>query len=102
MTEAELVAEIKSPQRLLLDEAMTGRKRIEIAHFPIGQVNVDAQIVIVGLTPGKTQMGNALNEARRCLRDGRTKADTLAAVKVIASFSGSMRAPSSRCWTASA
>src|ERR1700720_1628781 len=72
---------------------MAGRKRIEIGYFPVGRVNVDAQIVIVGLTPGRQQMRNALIEARRCLRAGRGEADTLAAVKTLASFSGPMRAP---------
>jgi hypothetical protein len=91
MTEAELAAEIEKPQRLLLDHAMAGKRHIEIAYFPVGQVNVDAQVVIVGLTPGRTQMRNALIEARRCLRAGRSEADTLASVKVVAAFSGSMR-----------
>jgi hypothetical protein len=41
---------------------------------PLDHVNVDAHIVIVGLTPGRQQMRNALVEARRCLRAGRTEA----------------------------
>jgi hypothetical protein len=92
MTDTELAAEIERPQRLLLGGVMAGRKRIEIAYFPVGEVNVDAHIVIVGLTPGRQQMRNALIEARRCLRAGSSEADTLAAVKVCASFSGPMRA----------
>jgi hypothetical protein len=92
MTEAELAAEIERPQRLLLGGAMAGRKRIEIAYAPFDHVNIDARIVVVGLTPGRQQMRNALMEARRCLRAGRTEADALAAAKVFASFSGPMRA----------
>jgi hypothetical protein len=92
MTEAELAAEIERPQRLLLDDAMASRKHIEIAYFPVGHVNVDARVVIVGLTPGRQQMRNALIEARRCLLAGCNEVDTLAAVKVFASFSGPMRA----------
>jgi hypothetical protein len=91
MTEAELEAEIKRPRRLLLDHATVGKRHIEIAYFPVGHVNVDARVVIVGLTPGRTQMRNALKEAHRCLRAGCSEVDTLAAVKVFASFSGSMR-----------
>jgi hypothetical protein len=91
MTEAELEAQIKRPRRLLLDTDMAGKRHIEIAYFPVGPVNVDAQVVIVGLTPGRTQMRNALKEARRCLRARCSEVDTLAAVKVVASFSGPMR-----------
>jgi hypothetical protein len=91
MTEAELAAEIERPRRLLLDHAMAGKRHIEIAYFPLGQVNVDAQVVLVGLTPGRVQMANAWFEARRCLRARRSKVDTLASVKVFAAFSGPMR-----------
>jgi hypothetical protein len=92
MTEAELAAEIERPQRLLLSGGMAGGKRIDIAYAPLDHVNVDARIVVVGLTPGRQQMRNALMEARRCLRAGRSEADALAAAKVFASFSGPMRA----------
>jgi hypothetical protein len=92
MTEAELAAEIERPQRLLLGGGTIGRKRIEIAYAPVDHVNVDARIVVVGLTPGRQQMRNALLEARRCLRAGHSEADALAAAKVFASFSGPMRA----------
>lgn len=89
MTEAKLEAEINRPRRLLLGTDMTrGGKRIDVAYFPAEPLNLDARIVIVGLTPGQTQMRKALNEARRCLRDGLSQRDTLAAVKVFASFSG--------------
>lgn len=92
MSEAELLAEIERPQRLLLDGGMAGGKRIEIAYAPLDHVNTDARIVVVGLTPGRQQMRNAFMEARRCLRAGRSEADALAAAKVLASFSGPMRA----------
>jgi hypothetical protein len=91
MTEPELAAEIERPHRLLLQAAMVGHQHIEIAYFPVGPVNVEAQVVIVGLTPGRQQWRNALIEARRCLRAGHSEAETLAAVKVFASFSGPMR-----------
>lgn len=91
MTETELAAEIEQPQRLLMEDAMVGRQHIEIAYFPVGPVNVEAQVVIVGLTPGKQQWRNASIEARRCLRAGHSETETLAAVKTFASFSGPMR-----------
>lgn len=92
MTETELASEIEQPQRLRLDGVMAGRRRIEIAYFPVGPVNVDARIAIVGLTPGRQQMRNAWIEARRCLRAGCSELDTLASVKAVAAFSGPMRA----------
>src|ERR1700681_4763464 len=92
MTEAQLASEIERTRRLLLGTGMAGGKSIDIAYFPVGHVNVDAQVVVVGLTPGRQQMRNALMEARRCLRAGRSEADALAAAKVFASFSGPMRA----------
>lgn len=92
MTEAELASEIRQPQQLRLDEAMIGCKHIEIAYFPCPPVKVDARIAIVGLTPGRQQMRNALVEARRCLRAGLSESDTLKSVETFASFSGPMRA----------
>lgn len=91
MTDAELAAEIQRPQKLLLNDAVVGHHHLEIAYFPVGRVNVDARLVIVGLTPGRQQMRNAYMEARRCLRVGLGEAATLAAVNGFASFSGSMR-----------
>ncbi|KQQ44619.1 hypothetical protein ASF58_20830 [Methylobacterium sp. Leaf125] len=48
-------------------------------------------VVIVGLTPGRQQMGNALIPARRSLLNGRTEAEAAEDAKVFASFSGPMR-----------
>lgn len=91
MTDAELAAEIERPQRLLLHRAMVGHRSIEIAYFPSRPVNVDAEIVVVGLTPGRVQMRNAWIEARRCLQAGYSQAETLSSVVSIAAFSGTMR-----------
>jgi hypothetical protein len=101
MTEAQLASEIERPRRLLLGTGMAGGKRIDIAYAPLDHVNVDARIVVVGLTPGRQQMRNALMEARRCLRARRSDGDALAAAKVFASFSGRCAPTSSQCWTAS-
>jgi hypothetical protein len=101
MTEAQLASEIERPRRLLLATGMAGGKRIDIAYAPLDHVNVDARIVIVGLTPGRQQMRNALMEARRCLR-------AAAAIRTPKPLSGRLppsparcAPPSSRCWTAS-
>lgn len=68
-----------------------GGKRIDVAYAPFDYVNPDARVVIVGITPGRQQMANALLECWRQLRSGAAPAQALAAAKVHASFSGPMR-----------
>jgi hypothetical protein len=91
MTEPELRIEIEQPRKLLIASDHSGTPKIDIAYAPFDHVNADAEIVIVGLTPGRQQMRNALIEARRCLRLGADDKTTLGAAKVFASFSGPMR-----------
>lgn len=88
---ADLEAEIKNPHRLLLSSGMVGRKRIDVAYAPFDHVNPQARIVIVGLTPGRQQMGNALREARRVLQAGGSHDEAMTKAKYFASFSGPMR-----------
>jgi hypothetical protein len=91
MNDAEFAVEIKQPERLLIDSGFYSGKRIEVVYAPFDHVNNDAEIVIVGLTPGRQQMCNALNEARRCLQKGCSDGNAMSAAKVFASFSGPMR-----------
>lgn len=91
LSDDALETEIRQPQRLLLDSRLQGGKRIDVAYAPFEHVTPGARIVLVGLTPGRQQMGNALREARRALRQGLSAPDALAAAKVFASFSGPMR-----------
>lgn len=90
-TPAELEAEIADPRHLLLVSGAAGGRRIDVAYAPFEHLNADARIVIVGLTPGRQQMGNALRELRRALVAGASPDDALAAAKIHASFSGPMR-----------
>ena len=83
--------EILSPSRLLLGEAKASNRSISIAFAPFDHLNRDADLVIVGLTPGKTQMRAALLEARRLLRLGVAIEDVAPAVKAHASFAGPLR-----------
>lgn len=92
MSPAELEQEIAAPRALLLDSTVRGSKRFDVAYAPFEHVNTKARIVIVGLTPGRQQMRNALTEEARQLRRGASVAEALAAAKVHASFSGPMRA----------
>lgn len=91
MSPAELEREIEQPSKLLMQQAQHGRSRIDVAYAPFDHVNSDARIVIVGITPGRQQMGNALRECYEHLRAGAAPQEALAAAKVFASFSGPMR-----------
>lgn len=91
LSDDALETEIRQPHHLLLDSCLHGGKRIDVVYAPFEHVTPGARIVLVGLTPGRQQMGNALREARRALRRGLSEAEALAAAKVFASFSGPMR-----------
>ncbi|WP_298425189.1 hypothetical protein [Rhodoblastus sp.] len=91
MGETDLLAEIACPQKLLIAGDHNGARALDVAYAPFDHVNLNADIVIVGLTPGRQQMRNALLEARRCLKSGFTDEAAKSAAKVFASFSGPMR-----------
>lgn len=91
LTEAELDRELADPQHLRLAHANHRGRELTVAYAPFDHVNADAEVVIVGITPGRQQARNALLEARRRLLAGESEAAALAAAKTYASFSGSMR-----------
>lgn len=65
--------------------------KVEVCYAPFEHINPAARVVIVGITPGKTQMLNAIKEARRQLDKGATPAEALKAAKQTGAFSGAMR-----------
>ena len=79
------------------DPTLGGRLRIReegrltVSYAPVDHVAMDARVVFVGITPGAQQATNALIAARSSILAGRSDAETLAAAKVFASFSGPMR-----------
>jgi hypothetical protein len=91
MTRADLDREIERPDRLVVATSALGRKNIEVAYAPFDHVNREADIVIVGITPGRQQMRNALLEAHRILTSAGSDDEAMAGAKVFASFSGPMR-----------
>jgi hypothetical protein len=91
MTRADLDREIERPDRLVVAASALGRKNIAVAYAPFDHVNREADIVIVGITPGRQQMRNALLEAHRILKSGGSDDEAMAGPKVFASFSGPMR-----------
>lgn len=79
-------------ESLTMATEIVGSKRLQLMYAPFDHVNPEAKIVIVGLTPGARQAGDALTVARRELIQGAATAEALAKAKVFASFAGPMRA----------
>jgi hypothetical protein len=90
-TEAELRREIEQPAQLQINVETFRGKTIQIAYAPFDYVNGAAKVVIVGLTPGRQQMTNALVAAWRRLSAGAGEEEAKREAKVFASFSGPMR-----------
>lgn len=64
---------------------------IEVCYAPFEYINPQARVVIVGITPGRTQMLNALREARKQIDQGSDPLTTIIAAKQTGAFSGAMR-----------
>lgn len=64
---------------------------LEVCYAPFEFINPVAKVVIVGITPGRTQMLNTLKEARRQLDRGADNLTAMIAAKRTGAFSGSMR-----------
>jgi hypothetical protein len=62
-------------------------------YAPFDHVNANAELVLIGITPGGTQMNRALSAASQALRQGKAVEAAVADVKREGSFSGSMRKP---------
>lgn len=75
------------PKSLLIDAVGD----LSIYYVPFDYINQDAKIVIVGITPGFTQLKNALIAAQINIKAGKSIEETLIDIKKKASFSGAMR-----------
>lgn len=64
---------------------------LTICYAPFEYINTSARVVVVGITPGRTQMVNAIKEARRQLDCGANEETVLRAAKHTGAFSGAMR-----------
>lgn len=64
---------------------------LAIYYAPFDQVNARAKLVLVGVTPGWTQMQLAYRTAAERLRAGDDATNAMAAAKQAASFAGAMR-----------
>src|SRR5690242_13492735 len=70
--------------RLLMDESGD----VKIYYAPFEYLNPTARVVLVGITPGPTQMENANNEARRAFLAGMAPSEVLRSAKSVGGFSG--------------
>lgn len=77
------VAPGRDPRLLLDDDG-----RVSVYYAPFEYLNPNAKVVIVGITPGPTQMSNALGEAGRQLASGRSAEQALRTAKEYGAFSG--------------
>jgi hypothetical protein len=64
---------------------------ISVYYAPFDLINSKARVVLVGITPGRTQAVNALLEAQRQLKLGSTPEVAIQMAKNTGSFSGGMR-----------
>lgn len=86
------VAELKGASTLFEKLALAEQGGMRVCYAPFEYVNRSARVVIVGITPGQTQMLNSLREAKRLLDRGLHGESVLKAAKSTGAFSGPMRA----------
>lgn len=76
----------------LFDKLTIAREgRLQVCYAPFEYVNPRARLLIVGITPGRTQMLSAVREARRLIDLGATDEEVLIGAKRTGAFSGPMR-----------
>src|ERR1700687_3328250 len=95
VTEADL-SELIEKDGILKDTffALVGpveEDRFACFYSPFDWVNDSADIVLIGITPGKRQAIDSLITLRSALKSGKPVADAAARAKHVASFNGEMR-----------
>ena len=85
------LAELKGSPTLNAKLQLALDGNIEVCYAPLEYINRQARVVIVGITPGRTQWLNALAEVRRQLDSGADIQSVLKAAKTFGAFSGTMR-----------
>lgn len=77
------------PNDFLLAES--DDEKLREYYIPFDYVNTNAKVILCGLTPGRAQWFNAVQEAKRALLENNDDAATLIRAKQTGAFSGSMR-----------
>lgn len=65
----------------------------ELQYIPFEHVNRQAKLVIVGITPGNTQLSLAYGRAQELLRQGRPESEILVEIKKAGAFGGPSMKP---------
>lgn len=68
-----------------------GEGRLAVFYAPFDWINIDARIVILGLTPGWKQTKIAFETVHAALRRGQSDEDAISAAKAQAAFAGMRR-----------
>ena len=84
-------AELTGAPSLYAKLAIASQGNLQVCYAPFEYINPNAKVVIVGITPGRQQMLNALGEARRQLDKGASDLQVLQAAKSVGAFSGHIR-----------
>lgn len=66
-------------------------KKLTCFYAPFEHVNTKAKLILVGITPGRTQMNRSINSLNQALSNGEDLEQALKSVKQTASLSGTMR-----------
>jgi hypothetical protein len=91
MSASDIAREVKKPSALLMEKGVARQGDLEVAYAPFDRINASAKLVIVGITPGRTQMEAAINSAKSGYLMKLPEEKILERAKVHASFSGDMR-----------
>lgn len=83
--------ELEGASTLFDKMRLSSDRSVQTCYAPFEYINANAKVVIVGITPGQTQMLNAIKECRRKLDAGANDMDALRAAKLTGAFSGAMR-----------
>jgi hypothetical protein len=85
------LGKINTVESLPVGLEMAREDNLSVYYIPFDYVNTKARIVLVGITPGFTQVKNALTEAQKQIKAGANYEETLIAAKKTGAFSGAMR-----------
>lgn len=80
-----------SPSHASLALWHDNQQKLSCFYAPFDHVNKEAKLIIVGITPGRTQMNRSLNAFNLALSQGATTQQAFKQVKQYASLSGGMR-----------
>lgn len=87
LSEEELNSSAKLVDRLLIAQD----QKVKVAYCPFEWINPSAKIMIVGITPGPTQLVNAARAFKAAILNGQTQENVLKTAKKQGAFSGSLR-----------